>query len=104
SGKSVLLRGLVCSLVRNRNHEQFRILIVDPKQVDFLPFEQLPHLAYGGIVTDPHEAITVLQDMIEAEISARRPKLKEAGVTSVLEYYEAGGRIEDIPQTVVLVD
>jgi len=104
SGKSVLLRGLVCSLIRNRSHEQFRILIVDPKQVDFLPFEDLPHLAYGGIVTDPHEAITVLQDMIETEISTRRPKLKEAGVTSVLEYYEAGGRIEDIPQTVVLVD
>ncbi|HEY5988555.1 MAG TPA: FtsK/SpoIIIE domain-containing protein, partial [Streptosporangiaceae bacterium] len=104
SGKSVFLRGLVASLTRKRSPEQLRLLIVDPKQVDFLPFEDLPHLMLGGVLSDPGEAITALADMIEHEVATRRPKLKALGASSALEFYEAGGSVEDLPQVVVLVD
>lgn len=104
SGKSVFLRGLVAALARTRGPDQFRLLLIDPKQVDFLPFEDLPHLMLGGILSDPAEAVTALQDMIEHEVSTRRPILKQAGVTSALEFYEAGHSLEELPQIVVLVD
>jgi hypothetical protein len=104
SGKSVFLRGLLSSLVRTRTPEQLRLMVVDPKQVDFLQFEDLPHLMLGGVLTDPAEALVALADTIDHERQHRLPILREAGVTSVLEYYEAGHSLEELPQIVVVVD
>ncbi|MGV9534313.1 FtsK/SpoIIIE domain-containing protein [Streptosporangium sandarakinum] len=104
SGKSVLLRGLLCCLSRIRSPHQLKIMIIDPKQVDFMPFEDLPHLADGRIVTDPAEAIAVLADTLEREVAWRRAKLKKARATSALEFYEMGHPLEELPQMVILVD
>jgi hypothetical protein len=104
SGKSVFLRCLICSLLHTRTPDDLSILLIDPKQVDFLPFEDLPHLLGGRIIFDPAEAVAVLSETIGAELERRRPILKRARVTSALEYYEAGGRLEDLPQMVVVVD
>jgi hypothetical protein len=104
SGKSVFLRTLVTSLVRTRSPETLRLLVIDPKQVDYAAFEQLPHLAGGRIVTDPAEAIVVLAEMIQSEIERRRPVLKRSGATSATDFYEAGGSLEELPQMVVVVD
>ncbi|WP_440580709.1 FtsK/SpoIIIE domain-containing protein [Streptomyces sp. PT19] len=104
SGKSVLLRGLLCCLARARSPQQLQIMIVDPKQVDFMTFEDLPHLVDGRIITDSAEAISVLTETLESEIAWRRAKLKAAGATSVLEYYEMGHALEELPQMVILVD
>ena len=104
SGKSVFLRCVLCSLLRRRSPEELSILLVDPKQVDFLPFEDLPHLQGGRIVFHPAEAVGVLSETIGRELDRRRPILKNAGVTSAVEFYEAGGALTDLPQMVVVVD
>jgi FtsK/SpoIIIE family len=104
SGKSVFLRSLLCSLLEQHSAKELSILLVDPKQVDFLPFEDLPHLIDRRIIFNPAEAVAVLADLIDSEIAKRRPILKRAGVTNVLEYYEGGGSPHEIPQIVVVVD
>ncbi|MEU4548291.1 FtsK/SpoIIIE domain-containing protein [Nonomuraea dietziae] len=104
SGKSVLLRGLLCCLVRTRSPQQLQLLVVDPKQVDFRPFQDLRHLVGGRIVTDPVEAVSVLQETLQREVTWRREKLAAAGVSSAIEFYESGGSLEDLPQMVILVD
>ncbi|SFQ05107.1 FtsK/SpoIIIE family protein [Actinomadura madurae] len=104
SGKSVLLRGLLCCLARVRTPMQLQILVIDPKQVDFLPFQDLIHLAEEGIVTDPIRAVGVLKETLEREVRWRQEKLGAAGVTSALEFYEAGGSLNELPQIVILVD
>jgi FtsK/SpoIIIE family len=104
SGKSVLLRGIVASLVHERPPSELQLVIIDPKQVDFLIFDDLPHLYGGRLVTDPLAAVTVLGDTIEQEIERRRPLLRAAGATSALEYYEQGGSRSDLPQLVVVID
>lgn len=104
SGKSVLLRGLLCCLARTRTPTQLQILLVDPKQVDFLPFEGMPHLVDNRIITDPAESIQVLEDTLSREVTWRRQTLKQSGATSALEFYERGGSLEELPQMVILVD
>lgn len=104
SGKSVFLRGLLAALVRARSPEQLQVLLVDPKQVDFMSFEALPHLRHGRIITDPGEAVLALSETIEEERERRLPLLRAAGVTSLLEFYEAGHSFDEMPQIVVLVD
>jgi DNA segregation ATPase FtsK/SpoIIIE-like protein len=104
TGKSVFLRGIIASLVRNRPPETLQLLIVDPKQVDYLTFEDLPHLHGGRLVFDPSEAVDVLADTIHRETDRRRPILKEWEVTNVIEFYEAGGSLKQLPQIVVVID
>ncbi|XVQ11397.1 FtsK/SpoIIIE domain-containing protein [Spirillospora sp. CA-255316] len=104
SGKSVLLRGLLCCLAAARSPRQLRLLIVDPKQVDFLPFQDLPHLVQEGIITDPVRAVGALGETLGREVAWRQERLRDAGVTSALEFYESGGTLDELPQMVILVD
>jgi hypothetical protein len=104
SGKSVFLRSLMCSLLEQHGAMDLSILLVDPKQVDFLPFEDLPHLVDSRIIFDPADAVAALAELIDREIEKRRPVLKRAGVTSVIEYYEMGGTPQELPQIVIVVD
>jgi hypothetical protein len=104
SGKSVFLRSLLCYATRTSGPQALRILLVDPKQLDFSGFASIPHLVGGHIISDPAEAIEALQQTIEAELERRRPILIEAGVTSATEFYERGGTHEQLSQMIVLVD
>jgi hypothetical protein len=104
SGKSVLLRGLLCCLAAARDPRQLRLLIVDPKQVDFLPFQDLPHLVQEGIITEPARAVGALGETLRREVAWRQELLRDAAVTSALEFYESGGTLEQLPQMVILVD
>jgi hypothetical protein len=104
SGKSVFLRALLCHLVASHGPEALRILLVDPKQLDFAGFAALPHLIGSGIISDPADAVEALQETIETELDRRRPILIGARVTSATEYYERGGSHAELPQMVVLVD
>ncbi|MGY4772903.1 FtsK/SpoIIIE domain-containing protein (plasmid) [Kribbella sp. CWNU-51] len=104
SGKSVFLRGMLLELLRARTPEQLQVLIVDPKRLDFAAFARAPHVRGNAIIFDPNEALDLLAATLEAEITLRQPILEDAGVSSAAEYYEMGGRLEDLPQLVILVD
>jgi DNA segregation ATPase FtsK/SpoIIIE-like protein len=104
SGKSVFLRAMLCHLVRTHGPAALRILLIDPKGLDFAGFETLPHLVSGRAIADPSEAVEALKATIEREVERRRPILVEAGVTSATEFFERGGSSEQLPQMVVLVD
>ncbi|WP_161780832.1 FtsK/SpoIIIE domain-containing protein [Amycolatopsis orientalis] len=104
SGKSVFLRGLLLELLRQRTPGQLSILIIDPKRLDFAAFARAPHVRGNAIISDPDEALERLQFTLDTEIARRGPILEEAGVSSASEYYESGGRLEDLPQLVILVD
>lgn len=104
SGKSVLLRGLVSSLVRTRNPVGLQLLVCDPQTVNYEPFEGSMHLVEGRIITDPLEMVEQLTDTLARELDRRRAALRAARVTSALEFYEEGGTLEDLPQMVIIVD
>jgi hypothetical protein len=104
SGKSVLLRSILCSLMLVHPPQELRVLLIDPKQIDFMPFESAPHLVNGQIVSDPQQAVADLEENIEVELSRRRPILRSAGVSNALEFYEGGGSRRELPQMVIVVD
>ena len=83
---------------------ELQLLVIDPKQVDFLIFEDLPHLYGGALVTDPLAAVGTLAETIDDEIERRQPLLKRAGVTSAIEFYEQGGSRTELPQLLVVID
>jgi hypothetical protein len=104
SGKSVFLRGLVSSLVRTRNPSGLQLLVCDPQTVNYEPFEGSVHLLEGRIITDPLEMVDQLTDTLTRELDRRRARLREARVTSALEFYEDGGTLDELQQMVIIID
>lgn len=83
SGKSVLMQNIVLSIAATNTPEQAKLIIIDPKQVDYLAFSDLPHLSHGIVDEQPH-AIEVLEGLI-AEMNRRYTVLKANKVTNIFD-------------------
>lgn len=60
SGKSVLLNSIVMTMLMRATPEELRLIMVDPKRVEFTFYAGLPHL-YVPVVTEPRQATSALQ-------------------------------------------
>src|SRR5690606_30158960 len=49
SGKSVFLHSLIVSLIATNGPDRLRLVLADPKRVEFTVYDGLPHLAFGSI-------------------------------------------------------
>lgn len=103
SGKTVFLSALITSLVWRHSAEQLQLVLVDPKQMDFGIFAQLPHLYNGRILYEPAEAVAVLRSLLEHEKVARTQVLHEARCPNILEYNRRYPQ-QHLPWIVVIID
>ncbi len=60
SGKSVCLNAMLISLVAKYSPEDLRLILIDPKKVEFAIYEGLPHLMINEIINEPNKAIAAL--------------------------------------------
>ena len=60
SGKSVFMNGLICSLFYRFTPDELRMILVDPKFIEFRAYQDIPHLLLP-VVDDPKQAATALK-------------------------------------------
>ena len=84
TGKSVCLNSIIVSILMTRTPEQVRMLMIDPKQVEFGPYQRIPHLNYP-VVDDMQKAAGVLSWSVD-QMEERYELLKKAGVRNITEY------------------
>ena len=60
SGKSVCVNGLLVSLLLKYSPSELRLILVDPKQVELILYQDIPHLA-TPVITDPKMASEALK-------------------------------------------
>lgn len=105
SGKSVCIAALTTCLVMNNTPEDLRLVMIDPKMVELVRFNGLPHL-YGKVETNLERILTVLRWTV-AEMD-RRYKLLEASHSRNLDTYNRKIRRrkgeELLPHIVVMID
>ena len=109
SGKSICLSTLIISLLYKYGPEELRFILVDPKQVEFISYDKLPHLMINEIIYDVDKAIKALNWAIK-EMERRYALFKEMtenGIaTKNLTEYNAhlpAGE-EKLPKIVVILD
>ena len=104
-GKSVCLNSMIISLITKYSPEELRLILVDPKQVEFNDYEHLPHLMIDEIITNAQKAIATLQWAVD-EMEARYAKFRESGVRDINEYNEnvADDTVPKVPKVVIIVD
>jgi len=106
SGKSVGLNSLICSLLFRATPDEVKMLMIDPKMLEFSVYDGIPHLL-RSVVTDPKEAKVALHRVVE-EMGRRYQVLARRGVRSIAQYNqrlaEAQGPEEPLPYLVVVID
>lgn len=109
SGKSICLSALLVSLLYKYGPEELRLILVDPKQVEFISYDKLPHLMINEIIYDVDKAIKALNWAIK-EMERRYTLFKdmtENGVaTKNLDEYNSHlpeGE-EKLPKIVIILD
>ncbi|MCQ3932364.1 MAG: hypothetical protein DPW16_18090 [Chloroflexi bacterium] len=106
SGKSVCLTAMIASLVANNTPDRLRLIILDPKMVEMVHFNGLPHLL-GPVETDGERIIGVLR--WSTREMDRRYKLLEHENARHLEAYnktvvKKGRPEEQLPYIVIVID
>lgn len=99
SGKTVCVNSLVLSLLFKGSPNDLKFLMVDPKMVELMPFNGLPHLLCP-VVTEAKKASAALNWVVN-EMEERYQLLAKVGARNIESYNE---KQENLPYIVVIVD
>ncbi|MFQ5613191.1 MAG: DNA translocase FtsK [Anaerolineae bacterium] len=102
SGKSVCLNAIITCLLVNHRPEDLRLLLIDPKMVELVSFNGLPHLL-APVVTDLEQVVGALA-WVTREMERRYKLFAGQGVRSIATYNRKVGRNDKLPYMVVVVD
>lgn len=86
SGKSVAINAMIMSILMRATPDEVRFIMVDPKRVEFTPYDGIPHL-YVPVVNECKEASSALAWAV-AEMERRLKVLSKAGVRNIGQYNE----------------
>ena len=86
SGKSVEVNGMIMSILMRATPAEVRFIMIDPKRVEFAPYEGIPHL-YVPVVTECREASSALSWAV-AEMERRLKMFSKCGVRNIVSFNE----------------
>ncbi|GAA7284449.1 DNA translocase FtsK [Helicobacter pylori] len=104
SGKSVGVNAMILSLLYKNPPDQLKLVMIDPKMVEFSIYADIPHLL-TPIITDPKKAIGALQSVAK-EMERRYSLMSECKVKTIDSYNEQAPNngVEAFPYLIVVID
>ncbi|EQL70498.1 DNA translocase FtsK [Helicobacter pylori] len=104
SGKSVGVNAMILSLLYKNPPDQLKLVMIDPKMVEFSIYADIPHLL-TPIITDPKKAIGALQSVAK-EMERRYSLMSEYKVKAIDSYNEQAlnNGVEAFPYLIVVID
>ncbi|MDO4501881.1 MAG: DNA translocase FtsK 4TM domain-containing protein [Coriobacteriia bacterium] len=111
SGKSVSINAMIMSILMRATPSQVRFIMVDPKRVEFTPYNGIPHL-YVPVVTEPKDASSALAWGV-AEMEKRLKDFSKIGVRNIGQYNAKVQSMEaeegeespgELPYIVIIID
>lgn len=101
SGKSVLINSFITSLLFRASPSEVKLILVDPKRVEFTIYNGIPHLL-TPVIVEPEKILSALK-WATSEMDRRYKLFAERGVRNIDSYNELSG-FQAIPYIVVIID
>jgi len=115
SGKSVCMNAIITSLLLRTKPDDVKMLLVDPKKVEFTPYQKIPHLI-GPVINDAAQASNALKAIVKI-MEDRYDIFSKCGVRNIQVYNEkvkdgtineglteAQPKYQKMPYIVVIID
>ncbi len=104
SGKSVGINAMLLSLLYRNSPDTLKLLMIDPKMLEFSIYNDIPHLL-TPVITKPKHAITALANMVN-EMERRYKILSQSKTKNIENYNEKAKKqgMPHIPYIVVIID
>lgn len=108
SGKSVCMNAMICSLLMRCTPDDVKLVLIDPKRVEFTAYHGIPHLI-TPVINDAKDASKALRVVVE-KMDERYERFAEAGVRNIASYNEKvenggfGDSRKPLPYIVVIID
>ena len=101
SGKSVMVNDILTSLLYRNSPSDLKLILVDPKQVELTPYNNIPHLL-TPVIHEPERTISALKWAV-AEMERRLRTMAEVGKRNIEEYNNLK-KDEGMPYIVIVID
>lgn len=105
SGKSVCINTIINSILYKATPDQVRLVLIDPKLIEFSSYEDIPHLA-TPVINDPKLATTALKWAVD-EMQSRYELFKACRCRDIISYNnlaENDSTFEKLPYIVIIID
>ncbi|MDQ0362819.1 FtsK/SpoIIIE family DNA translocase [Breznakia pachnodae] len=105
SGKSVCVNSIITSILMRATPDEVKLLLIDPKKVEFTQYMNIPHLI-GPVITDGEEASRALKVVVKM-MEDRYDIFAKAGVRNIAGYNSMANRepeLKKMPWVVVIID
>lgn len=104
SGKSVGINAMILSLLYRNSPDKLKLLMIDPKMLEFSIYNDIPHLL-TPVITKAKQAIVALNNMV-LEMERRYALLSESRTKNIDNYNEKAKKMgwDELPFIVVVID
>jgi S-DNA-T family DNA segregation ATPase FtsK/SpoIIIE len=102
SGKSVMINTLLSSLLYRNDPSNMKLILVDPKQVELTPYNDIPHLL-TPVITQPEKCISALKWAV-GEMERRYTLLAEVGQRNIAGYNVLKKEEGQMPYVIIVID
>ena len=107
SGKSVCMNSIIMSLILRTKPNEVKLLLIDPKKVEFTPYHNIPHLI-GPVISDPAQTNNALKILVKI-MDERYDLFSKTAVRNIEAYNEKCRNFKDenlkeLPYIVIVID
>lgn len=104
SGKSVGINAMLLSLLYRNSPESLRLLMIDPKMLEFSMYNEIPHLL-TPVITQSKEAVSALANMV-SEMERRYQIMSQSKTKNIESYNEKAVKenLSTMPYIVIIID
>lgn len=101
SGKSVLLNAWITSLMFRTTPSELKMILIDPKRVEFSKYRDMPHL-YVPVINEPKEVVKALV-WAASQMDERYKIFSKSGARNIEQYNETAG-FQSMPYLMIIID
>ncbi|OUT05712.1 DNA translocase SftA [Lactiplantibacillus plantarum] len=106
SGKSVFINSILVSILYKANPQQVKLLLIDPKAVELVPYNEIPHLL-APVISEPKAASAALKWVVD-EMDNRYDKLAAGGARNIEQFNKLADEHDEpalkMPYIVIVID